>query len=146
MIVNLAGLTVMILISGSSDRKMERRFHAAIPSLIAGSALLLAGTPHGPLLTVVLLSLAACGYWGFINPFWALPNEFLTGYSAAIGIALINSVGNLGGLVGPYVVGAVSQATGTLQLGLAVCALPVFLSGVLLLLLRSHQGDQQPIA
>jgi len=137
MVINLVGLTVMILVSRSSDRTMERRLHAAIPLFAAGIALLLTRKPHDPFLTVSLLSLTACGYYSFLNPFWALPNQFLTGYSAAIGIALVNSVGNLGGLAGPYTVGAISHATGSLHLGLAVCAIPALLSGFLVAFIRN---------
>lgn len=139
MLVNLAGLTAMMLVSRSSDRHAERRYHAAVPALIAGTALLLMRTPHSPFMTVILLALIACGFYSFVNPFWVLPNEFLSGYSAAVGIALINSMGNLGGLAGPYAVGAIAHATGSLNLGLAVCSIPVFLSAVLLFFMRMPQ-------
>jgi MFS transporter, ACS family, tartrate transporter len=63
---------------------------------------------------VTLLCLLAAGVYSVIGPFWALPSEFLTGFSAAAGIALINSVGNLGGFVGPYMIGAIAMRTGNL--------------------------------
>lgn len=136
MLANLIGLAVMIVVSRNSDRTMERRLHAALSLMLAGFALLLMRTPHSAFTTVALLSLVACGYFGFVTPFWALPNQFLAGSSAAIGIALINSVGNLGGFLGPYAVGAISRTTGNLQLGLAVCGIPVLLAGFLLFFLR----------
>jgi ACS family tartrate transporter-like MFS transporter len=140
MLVNLVALTAMFLVSRSSDRKMERRLHAAVPLIALSIALLLMSSPHNLVITIAVLTLMACGYYCFLNPFWALPNEFLAGASAAIGIALINSVGNLGGLAGPYAVGAISHATGNLYIGLAVCAIPVLLSGILVLLLRERRS------
>jgi MFS transporter, ACS family, tartrate transporter len=70
-----------------------------------------------------------------MGPFWTLPSEFLTGFSAAAGIALINSVGNLGGLVGPYIIGAIAMRTGNLYGGLALAGIFSFISAMLVLLL-----------
>ena len=108
----LVGLAGMIFICHSSDRAAERRYHVAIPSFAAGAALVLLGTVHSAFLSIVLLSFVAIGVYGRMGPFWTLPSEFLTGFSAAAGIALINSVGNLGGFVGPYIIGAVAMRTG----------------------------------
>jgi MFS transporter, ACS family, tartrate transporter len=71
----------MILVSWSSDRKLERRYHAAIPALIGGVGLLLLGTTRSPAYSVTLLTLLAVGIYSFYGPFWALPSEFLTGFS-----------------------------------------------------------------
>src|SRR6266480_1768594 len=131
----LEGLAGMIFISHSSDRTTERRYHVAIPALSGGAALVLLGAAHSAFLTVVLLSFVAIGVYGSMGPFWALPSEFLTGFSAAAGIALINSVGNLGGLVGPYMIGAVAMRTGNLYGGLALAGVFLFLSATLVLLL-----------
>jgi ACS family tartrate transporter-like MFS transporter len=84
---------------------------------------------------VTLLCLLAAGVFSSLSPFWALPSEFLTGYSAAAGIALINSIGNLGGLVGPFAIGVVTERSGTLSAGLALAAVPVLLAATLVLLL-----------
>src|ERR1700682_4937470 len=88
----LAGVAGMIFISHTSDRTAERRYHAAIPALAGGVTLVLLGAAHSAFVTVVLLSFVAIGVYGSMGPFWALPSEFLTGFSAAAGIALINSV------------------------------------------------------
>jgi MFS transporter, ACS family, tartrate transporter len=131
----LAGLAAMILVSRSSDRKLERRYHAAIPALTGGLALLLLGTTRSPFYSVILLTFLAIGIYSFYGPFWALPCEFLTGFSAAAGIALVNSVGNLGGFVGPYMIGTIAMRTGNLYAGLALAGVPLFLSATLVLLL-----------
>jgi len=134
-IPNLVGLATMILISRSSDRALERRYHVAIPAIMAGLALGLLGITRSPFYSVILLTLLAIGLYGFMGPFWALPNEFLTGFSAAAGIALINSVGNLSQLVGPFMIGAIAMRTGNLYAGLALAGVPLFLSATLVLLL-----------
>ena len=134
-IPSLVGLAAMILVSRSSDRTLERRYHVAIPALVTGTALVLLGTTPSAFFSVALLCLLAAGVFSCLSPFWALPGEFLTGYSAAAGIALINSVGNLGGFVGPAAIGFISQRTGSLSAGLALSGIPMFLSAALVLLL-----------
>lgn len=129
------GLLAMILNSRHSDRTLERRYHAAIPALVAGSALVLMVVARSPLVLVTLLSLLAVGICGFISPFWTLPNEFLTGFSAAAGIALINSIGNLGGFAGPYAIGAVNSFTHNIRLSIAVAGIPLLVSSAMLMLL-----------
>jgi MFS transporter, ACS family, tartrate transporter len=131
----LVGLAGIIFICRSSDRTAERRYHVAIPVLGGGTALMLLGAAHSVFLTVVLLSFVAIGVYGCMGPFWTLPSEFLTGFSAAAGIALINSVGNLGGLVGPYIIGAMATSTGNLYRGLALAGVFLFVSSILVLLL-----------
>ena len=134
-IPNLAGLAAMIVVSGNSDRELERRYHVAIPAIVAASALVLLGATRSPFYSLTLLSFLAAGLYSAFGPFWALPSEFLTGYSAAAGIALINSVGNLGGFAGPYLIGAIATRTGSLYRGLALAGVGLFLSATLVVLL-----------
>jgi ACS family tartrate transporter-like MFS transporter len=134
-IPNLVGLAAMILVSRNSDRTLERRYHVAIPATMAGIALVLLGTTRSPFYSVALLCVLAAGVYSYFSPFWALPSEFLTGYSAAAGIALINSVGNLGGFVGPSAIGFLSHRTGNLYAGLALVGVFLFVSATLVLLL-----------
>jgi MFS transporter, ACS family, tartrate transporter len=134
-IPNLVGLVAMIVVSRSSDRMLERRYHVAIPAIVAAGALVLLGATRSPFYSLTLLSFLAAGVYSFFGPFWALPSEFLTGFSAAAGIALINSVGNLGGFVGPYMIGAIAMRTGNLYAGLAIAGVPLFISATLVLLL-----------
>jgi ACS family tartrate transporter-like MFS transporter len=97
-------------------------------------ALVLLGTTRSPLYSVTLLTFLAVGVYSLLGPFWALPSEFLTGFSAAAGIALVNSVGNLSQLAGPYMIGAIAMKTGNLYAGLVV-GVPLFISAILVLLL-----------
>lgn len=142
MIPYLTALLAMILVSRSSDKKQERRYHAALPLIVGGVALLLLGNATSPLFLITLLSLVAMGIYSFEGPFWAMPSAFLTGYSAASGIALINSIANLGGFVGPYAIGAISQRTGSLYGGLAVAGLSLFVGATLILLLPKERPPQ----
>jgi MFS transporter, ACS family, tartrate transporter len=68
-------------------------------------------------------------------PFWVLPCEFLTGFSAAAGIALINYIGNLSQLAGPYMIGAIAMKTGNPYVGLAIAGVSLFIAATLALLL-----------
>jgi ACS family tartrate transporter-like MFS transporter len=134
-IPSLVGLVAMILVSRSSDRRFERRYHVAIPTIIAGLALVLLGTTRSPFYSVILLSLLAAGVYSLYGPFWALPSEFLTGFSAAAGIALINSIGNLGGFAGPAMIGAIAAKTGNIYAGLSLAGVSLFISATLVLVL-----------
>jgi MFS transporter, ACS family, tartrate transporter len=131
----LAGLAAMVLVSRSSDRRLERRFHAAIAALAGGIGWLLLGTTTSPVVSMLLLSLVAAGAYSIAGPFWSLPSEFLTGYAAASGIAFINSLGNLGGFAGPYAVGLIIDKTGSLYLGLAFAGISMLVSAIFLMLL-----------
>jgi ACS family tartrate transporter-like MFS transporter len=135
MLPHLVGLPVMVAVSRSSDRKQERRFHAAIPAILAGIALASLGLTHSVYPTILLLTLAALGIYSVYGPFYSLPGDFLAGFAAASGIALVSSVANLGGFAGPYVIGWISQKTGTLYGGLAVAGVSLFASATLMLLL-----------
>ena len=121
MIPNLIGLIAMVAASGHSDRMLERRYHLATFGALAGIAFLLLGVPRSPFFSVVLFSAVAAGAYSFLPIFFSLPGEFLTGLSAAAGIALVTSVANLGGFVGPYAVGLIRQKTGSFYSAL-ICA------------------------
>jgi sugar phosphate permease len=142
MIPHLVGLPVMVMVSRSSDRKGERRFHAAIPAIAAGMALASLGATHSIFRTILLLSFAALGIYSVYGPFYSLPGDFLTGFAAASGIALVSSLANLGGFAGPYATGWISQKTGSLYGGLAVAGVSLFTSAALMLLLpRRARGS-----
>jgi ACS family tartrate transporter-like MFS transporter len=135
MIPHLVGLPIMVMVSRSSDRKQERRFHAAIPAIAAGLALASLGVTHSVFPTILLLTIAALGIYSVYGPFYCLPGDFLAGFAAASGIALVSSVANLGGFTGPYMIGWISQKTGSLYGGLAVAGVSLFVSATLMLLL-----------
>jgi len=138
MIPYLVGLPVMILVGRSSDRRLERRYHAALPLAVGAASLMLLGTTASDsvLCSVALWSLVASAIFSLWGPFWSLPTEFLTGSSAAAGIALINCFGNIGGFAGPYAMGAISKKTGSFQAALVVTGISLLISASLILALR----------
>jgi len=137
MIPYVAALAAMILVGRSSDRRLERRYHGAIPLTIGASSLVMLSTTttSSVFLRIALWSLTASAINGLMGPFWSLPNEFLTGYSAAAGIAFINCFGNLGGFVGPHAMGYIIKATGSFRGGLIFAAVAWFISAGLLITL-----------
>jgi ACS family tartrate transporter-like MFS transporter len=117
----------MVIWGLHSDRTGERTWHVALPLLLGGVAFAWSAYT-GPLwLTMVALTLATLGIYAAIGTFWSLPTAILTGTGAAAGLALVNSMGNLGGLAGPSIVGVIKQATGSFTAAL------LFLAGALLL-------------
>jgi D-galactonate transporter len=105
-----------------SDRYNERRISLFLALVVSAVGLAGAAFLGNTLAAVVWMSVAAVGIYGAKAPFWPLPSMFLTGSAAAGGIALINSVGNLGGFAGPYIMGWVKDATGSFKAGLYVLA------------------------
>jgi MFS transporter, ACS family, tartrate transporter len=101
---------VMITNGWHSDKTNERRWHIAIPHVIAASGMLGALLfLDNTVMLIVCLSVAAAGINSILGVFWALPASFLTGAAAAGGIAMINSLGNLGGFLGPYTMGLMKE-------------------------------------
>ena len=135
MIPSLVGLVAVLVVSYSSDRQLERRYHVAVPAMVAACALVLLGTTRSPFYSVILLACLAAGVYSSFGPFWTLPSEFLSGFSAAAGIALVNSAGNLGGFAGPYPIGKIAARTGNLYSGLAAVSVLLLLSAVLVVVL-----------
>jgi hypothetical protein len=95
MIPYIAALIAMIFVAYRSDRTLERRYHAAIPVMIAGASLVLLGATASPaFVSVIFWCFAAAGVYSLLPPFWSMPNEFLSGFSAAAGIASGVQTGN----------------------------------------------------
>jgi ACS family tartrate transporter-like MFS transporter len=114
MIPALGSLLGQLYIGWSSDRTKERRLHAAVPIYIGAGALALTLVSRHPLpLMIVLFAIAATGLKAYLPAFWALPSLFLTEAAAAGSVGLINSVGNLGGFIGPKVLGYVETKVGS---------------------------------
>lgn len=121
----------MLVIAGHSDSTGERRGHVAAAAAVAAISLALSGFCPTPVLAMLALSFAAFGIWGTVGPFWALPTASLPPAAAAGGIALINSVGNLGGFAGPFIIGLVKKQSGSFTFALLAVACSLFLAAVL---------------
>ncbi len=128
----------MVLIGSSSDRTGERRWHVAVPCLIGAAGFVLTVlAPQTPTASLITLSIAAFGIWGTLGPFWTLPTAFLRGSAAAGGIALVNSIGNVGGFVGPFLMGWIREATGSFSAGLLTLAAILVCGAGLVLSIRT---------
>jgi D-galactonate transporter len=124
----IAALIAMNLFGYSADKRRERRWHLIIPALMGTLGFSLSAVFAGStVLALIALSIAAAGVLTCAPLFWSLPTAFLGGTAAAAGIAVINSVGNLAGFVSPYMIGAIKDATDSVQLPMYI------LSGILLL-------------
>lgn len=133
----LVAFAALLFVGWSSDRTNERKWHSAVPMFIAGAGLLLSALSESHVaLAVGLFCVAAAGLYSFFPAFWALPTHFLAGSAAAASIGLINSIGNLGGFAGPYVVGYVNQVTNSFVGGMLYLSVSAALGGVLVLALR----------
>jgi D-galactonate transporter len=108
----IAAAAGMLLVGWSSDRTGERFLHVAVPSLVGALGFIAVGYLHTPALAMLALAVAAVGDYSTRGPFWALPGKFLVGSAAAGAIALINSMGALGGAIGPSTVGWLKDLTG----------------------------------
>jgi ACS family tartrate transporter-like MFS transporter len=137
-VIPYIGLFVGFLaVSWSSDRSRERWLHTALPMIVGATALLLATVVRGHLgVTLALFTAAVIGIRIYLPPFYALPGFFLQGTAAAGAIGFINTFGNLGGAVGPYVIGAVETTTGGFEGGLYFLCGSITLSAVIILGLR----------
>ncbi len=130
-------LVAMVLIGRHSDRTGERRWHVAGCAAMAAIGLILAAAFQDDLLLLVLsFTLSQSGQRSVMSVFWAIPQRLLGGTAAAAGIALINAVGNLGGWVGPSIMGWLRQSTGTYTSGLLVLSCALIAEGLLVLTLR----------
>ena len=101
-----------------SDRQGERYWHIVVVSGLAAITMAVSAWTRTPLLQFFFICLTAFSLYSIQAVVWALPGEFLTGAGAAAGIATMNSLANLGGYVGPYGIGLIKDATGSLAAGL----------------------------
>jgi len=130
----------MIVIAAHSDRTGERRWHVAGCAALASAGLASSSLTGLPVAALAALSIGAIGLYGATPPFWSLPTAFLRGDAAAAGIGLINSVGNLGGFVGPFLMGWLQGASGDFRIGLRVLAASAIASAVVVLTVASRKS------
>ena len=120
---------VMVLIGIHSDRKAERRWHTAIPAFVGAVALAVAGYGSSTVVVVACIGLGLVFAESMVGPFWAMATSRMAGLSAAAGIAVINSLANLGGYFGPDIIGFFRKASGGFRGGLLAIGATLALSG-----------------
>lgn len=139
----IAGVA-MVIYGRHSDRHDERRGHVAVAAAVSAVGFVLAALLKNPWLAMAGLTLAFAGQKATIAPFWALSTTFLSGTAAAGGIALINSVGNLGGYAGPHLVGVIKDATGSNMAALLLLGGALLGMSAVTLLVRVPAGSRTP--
>jgi MFS transporter, ACS family, tartrate transporter len=133
------GAPFMIWLGRRSDRMRERVGHLIGASLLAFVGFEGASLSHALVPQLVFLCFAAMGIYGSLPIFWTFPTAFLTSTAAAAGIAIINSVGNLGGYFGPQIVEAVTRVGGGFGPALAVLGLEMLIPVVVVLLISRRE-------
>ena len=130
----LFGTIAMILWARHSDATRERVAHVGAPLLLTALALGVSSYISDPTITMIVLTFAAIGVFCTFAVFWTLPTAWLSGTAAAGAIALINSIGNLAGFGGPFLIGWIKEATGSTSMGLLVLSLLPLAAGLLVFL------------
>ena len=139
----LATAIVMVLVGMHSDRTGERRWHTAVPAFVGAGVLGLAGYGGSAVLVVACIGLGMACAESMVGPFWAMATLRMTGLSAAAGIAVINSVANLGGYFGPDIIGFFRKASGGFRGGLLAIGVTLALSGGIALIVgRQPKADR----
>jgi len=129
-----AGAIAMVVVGRHSDATGERRLHIALAGILGAVAFAASGMPGiSGVVGLLLLTFATIGIMCAFSTFWALPSAVLSGTAASAGIAWINSIGNLAGYVGPYVIGSIRDATHSMTLALMVLAASALISSVITL-------------
>ena len=132
----IVGAIGMVIIGRHSDRTGERRWHIAIAAFAGAAAAVSSAFVQGLAPSLAALSIAMLAQAAMLGPFWALATSFLSGTGAAAGIALINSIGNFGGFVGPYMMGYIRDSTHSFAAGLIAIGVIFIAGGSLVLTLR----------
>ncbi|PYS72553.1 MAG: MFS transporter [Acidobacteria bacterium] len=137
-----AGLIAILIMGWHSDKTKERRWHTALAMIAASFGLVMSVVlrSYAPL-AIAMLCITGAGTAGYLPGFWALPGSFLTGTTAAASIGLINSFGNLGGFVGPFVVGYISSKTNSYSGGVLYLSASALIASFFILALRATRKE-----
>jgi ACS family tartrate transporter-like MFS transporter len=143
---NLCAVLCMVVNGIHSDLTGERRWHVAVPAFLSALGWAWIACSDEPVGSLCALALVQAGIMSMLPVFWTLPTAFLSGLAAAGGIALINSVGNLGGFAGPNILGQLKAVTGEFTSGFLTLALIMALGGFLALCVRHDRtAERNPV-
>ena len=133
----------MVLVGMRSDRTGERRWHTAIPAFVGAATLVVAGYGSSTVVVVACIGLGMACAESMVGPFWAMATSRMAGLSAAAGIAVINSLANLGGYLGPDIIGFFRKANGGFRGGLLAIGATLALSGGIALIVGSRPAGER---
>lgn len=136
-------VAAMVLWARHSDKTGERSWHVIAACIVAAAGLFMAGSTASIVGVILALTIVNCGISASKPPLWSMPTLFLSGSAAAAGIATINSLGNLGGFVGPFMIGLIKQQTGSYTWGLWFVAGLLILSSLVVLWLSASSRKAQ---
>ena len=137
----LPAAIALYLWSSDASRRGVKVWHVGIPAIVGAVSIPLALYMPTSALTIFCITITACAIFSALPNFWSFPSRFLTGASAAAGIALINTVGNVAGFAAPYITGAVRDATGLYQLPMFIVGAMMLVSAVLTFAILSRIGE-----
>jgi ACS family tartrate transporter-like MFS transporter len=141
----IGGAVAMLAVGSHSDQSGERRWHIAIAAACGGLGLIAAAFAPGIVLSMAMLTIGMMGLASMFGPFWTFTTSFVSGAGAAAGIAFVNSVGNIGGFVGPYLLGALRDRTASFAPGLVLIGLTLIAGGLLVFAVRDGSaGNAEP--
>lgn len=145
MVPYVFGSLAMFFMGRHSDTTGERRYHVitGLLTAAAGLACSLFLTDFSVAVSMMSFTVAIMGVYGAFGPFWSIPTSFLTTSAAAGAIAMINSIGNLGGFVGPYAVGVIRDMTGSFSGGIMFLVFSLISAAILLMAIRK-EGRRSP--
>ncbi|QBD78877.1 MFS transporter [Ktedonosporobacter rubrisoli] len=141
----VAAVIGLYLNANHSDRTGERKLHVAIPTIIGGIALLLSGLlgPASPLLGIIFLILTEGFLLPYVGVFWTLPPLILGQEAIGSGMGLINALGNLGGFVGPFIIGYFIATTGSNLTGIVLLSIALVVAGIMVLVFRYERATTE---
>jgi predicted MFS family arabinose efflux permease len=131
-------LMAMLFTAGSSAKTGEKRWHGALPMIIGAAGMGIGAFIGEPYLNFIFVIMTAIGVYSAFGVWWSIPTTFLSGMAAAGAVGLINSFGNVGGYVGPYLTGFIKTATGSFHLAYLYLAGSLAAAGVLMLTLKKR--------
>jgi ACS family tartrate transporter-like MFS transporter len=142
----LCAFLVMRSVAGYSDKSQNRKLVVAVCALLAGVGLLGSAFLSSPVLSLACMCLATASIWSCYSPFWTMPSLVLTGAAAATGLAFINSVGQVAGVLAPYAIGLLKDATNSYQIALAGLGSACFVAFVIAILVGQGASPRHAVA
>ncbi len=136
----IAAIIVMTLVGSSSDRFNERHLHFAGSFIVGAIGLVGSVMIADPMIAMAFIGVGAVGIWSALGVFWTIPQQMFSGSASAGTLALINSIGNLGGFAGPYMMGLAKSTTGSFSTGLVGLALFMVAGAIAAILLKRGTG------